>query len=218
MATHLAWLAGPLLIIAAVAACQDSSMTSGNPVGAADLVTASSHVTRTVFHGNGVNGGVWWYSSDPSGDYVSGNLSVFTGASDSLTSTTKAFLSYYEARCDVYSNCIYSSGYGLIPAEDLQSTGLSNKRLHLSTNTSDNPDFFATTPGMVIMDWDATGVWSASSKGINTYTSAGFTQKQEGSISYSSATATGSIVGVPIPLGADGSIGSSHNLIITVTR
>jgi hypothetical protein len=193
-------------------------MTSGNPVGAADLVTASSPVTHTLFVGNGVNGGVSWYSSDSSGNYVSGSLSVFTGATDTFSTASKAFLSYYEARCDVYSNCIYSSGYGLIPAADVQSTGLSTKRLHLSTNTSDNPDFFATTPGMVNVDWDATGVWSASSKGINTYTSAGFTQRQEGTSSNSSATATGNIVGVPIPLGAEGSIGSSHSLIITVTR
>src|SRR5258705_4838095 len=153
MTTRLARLAGPLLIVAAVAACDDPSLTSGNPVGAADLVTASSHGNRTVFVGNGVNGGVSWYSSDPSGNYVAGSLSVFTGASDTLTTTSKAFLSYYEAHCDVYSNCIYSFGYGLIPAADVQSTGLSNKRLHLSTNTSDNPDFFASTPGIVIVDW-----------------------------------------------------------------
>ena len=218
MSTRVAWLVGPLLIVAALAACHDPSTTSANPVGAADLVTASSQRTHTTFVGNGVNGGVSWYSSDPSGNYVFGSLSVFTGAADTFSTTSKAFLSYYEAQCDVYSNCNYSYGYGLIPAADVRSTGLSTQGLHLSTNTSGNPDFFATTPGLVTVDWDATRVWSASSKGINTYTSPGFTQRQEGASSTASATATGNIVGVPIPPGAEGSIGSSHSLIITVTR
>ena len=68
------------------------------------------------------------------------------------------------------------------------------------------------------VDWKGNGVWSSSSKGINTYTSPGFTQMQEGTSRTASATATGTIVGVPIPLGAEGTIGSSHNLLITVTN
>ena len=211
-------LVGTPLLVVSLAACRDSSTMSGSPVGTADLAVTSSQSTRSHFVGNGVDGGLSWYSSDPNGNYIFGSLSVFTGAADTFSTASKAFLSYYEARCDAYSNCTYSYGYGLIRAAGVQSTGLSATALHLSTNTSGNPDFFATTPGIVTVDWNGNGVWSSSSKGINTYTSPGFTQMQEGTSRTASATATGTIVGVPIPVGAEGTIGSSHNLLITVTN
>jgi hypothetical protein len=206
----------------ALVGCRDTGTaprsTAGSPTFAAAADTGGGGGNQSHFVSNGVNGFVNWSSgpdsTNPGGGFVFGELSVSRGGT---TGHPQTFLFYFIEQCDEFFNCSFSEGSGLIPNADL-SGGLSGTQLHLRTNTTGNTNFFTFggSTGLIAADWKANGLFTFSSNGTSQQSSPGFTFKTQGSSGSSSANVSGTIVGTPIPLTPNGSIGTNHNVTIDI--
>ena len=168
------------------------------------------------FIANGDGGSVSWSSGDTlSGGFSFGFLTVGRGGT---TKNVQTFLSYFIEQCDALFNCSIFEGFGLIPNRDL-SGGMSTKQLHLSTNTTGNPNFFSIGPtGLIAVDWKADGVYTQSTSGTNQLSFPGLKELSQGSSTYASASAAGSVVGVMISPFNGAQIGSNHNVTIDISH
>lgn len=170
------------------------------------------------FVSNGDFGNVAWSDSEPSGAFSFGSLSVGRGGTVSAPQT---FLSYFIIQCDAFFNCTLLDGFGLIPNADL-SGKVPAKQLHLSTNTTGNPNFFTFDgpTGLITVDWKANGFFTQSFSGTSkvTFQFAGVNERlnQQGSFTDASASAAGSVVGTAISPFNGAQIGSSHNVTIDI--
>jgi hypothetical protein len=211
-------LCAVLAVVLAFTGCQDSSTvpTQTRNVGSTPSIsTSSGRVTQLHFVANGASGSVEWITSDQIGGSTSGELTVGRGGA---TSDPQTFLAYAGSQCDALYNCTSFRGEGTIPNEDL-SFGLSGSQLHLSTNTSGNPNFttFDGPTGLVTVDWKATGLVSQTISGTTKSTFAGLVELSQGTIEQDVATATGSVVGVPILPDFFATIGTDHTVSIDLT-
>ena len=166
------------------------------------------------FVSNGDGGSVNWSSGDTlSGGFSFGFLNVGRGGP---TNNAQTFLSYFIEQCDAFFNCSTLEGFGLIPNRDL-SGGMGAKQLHLSTNTTGNPNFFSIGPtGVIQVDWKANGLFTQSSSGTTQIQFPGLKEKQQGSTSFASASVTGSVVGTAISPFNGGQIGTNHSVTIDI--
>jgi len=139
------------------------------------------------------------------GDTLSGtfNFGSLTVGRSGTTNNPQTFLNYFIEQCDIFFNCSLVYGFGLIPNRDL-SGGMSGRQLHLSTNTTGNPNF--------------NGFFTATANGTNQLVYPGVRQLFQGSSSTVSATAVGKVVGVSISPFSDALIGTSHNVTIDIFR
>ena len=142
-----------------------------------------------------------------------GFLSVSQGGSPGHP---QVYLNYVVMQCDLYGCNPIAGGYGSIPAGDLSGGG---SQMRLSTNTSADPDFFvfAGTGGTVSVEWKANGFFTARSTGVSDQVYGSFAQHLQGTSSFVSATATGSVVGTSISPNQSASIGQNQNVSIYIT-
>ncbi len=214
METRLAGLCATLAFAAAFVACRDSSTAPQNGPAARTPNFSTASASASQFHSvaNGNSGFVQWFSSGSDGGSTFGDLSV--GGTDSLTGSGP-FLFYFIEQCDIFFNCNFFEGFGGIPNSDLSGGG---KILHLSTNTSGNPNFFtfAGPTGLISVDWKANGFFQQRQSGTFEEDFPGFRFLSNGVSSSASANATGSVVGVSISLDNFGNIGSNHHVTIDI--
>ncbi len=225
METRLTGLCATLAFAAAFVACRDSSTAPQNGPAARmpNFSTASDTGggcggpgNQCHFVANGDFGNVTWLFGDTlgGGGFTVGNLFVSSGGP---TNNPQTFLFYFVERCDVFFNCTFLGGSGLIPNNDLSGGG---KTLRLSTNTSGNPNFFtfAGPTGLISVDWKANGFFQQRQSGTFEQAFPGVTFLSNGVSSSASANATGSVVGVAISLENFSNIGSNHNVTINIFR
>lgn len=227
----VAHLSAAVALAAALAACNKDAATApkktlqgpsmatvadtGGGGGGGGGGSSQSH-----FVSNGDFGSVNWFASGGApgdsggggGGFVFGSLGVNRGGS---VNNPTAFLSYFIEQCDPFFFCTFSQGFGSIPARDLSGGG---KQLHLSTNTSGNPNFFTFggPAGLITVDWSANGGFTQRSSGTSDLTFPGFRQHTTGLSTSASANTSGNVVGVPIPAFSPGSIGSNQNVTIDI--
>ena len=179
---------------------------------------------QSHFVANGNAGSVSWFVSGGSGSpsdsggggggFTFGSLGVSRGGP---TNSPQTFLSYFIEQCDPFVGCTFLGGSGLIPNGDLSGGG---QQLRLATNTSGNPNFFTFggSAGLVAVDWRANGAFQQRSSGTTDLIFPGFRQHFTGVSTSSSANAAGSVVGLPVPAGSPGSIGTNQNVTIDISR
>ncbi len=179
---------------------------------------------QSHFVANGNAGSVSWFLSGGSGSpsdsggggggFIFGSLGVSRGGP---TNSPQTFLSYFIEQCDPFVGCTFLGGSGLIPNGDLSGGG---QQLRLATNTSGNPNFFTFggSAGLVAVDWRANGAFQQRSSGTTDLIFPGFRQHFTGVSTSSSANAAGSVVGLPVPAGSLGSIGTNQNVTIDISR
>lgn len=132
----------------------------------------------------------------------------------------QAFLSYFIIECDG-NFCDFSDpvedGFGRIPIEDVSGNGRKSFSLH--TDTSTNPDFllFAGSGGPVDVDWTANDLFSGSGHGVSQFQSGDTKIKSNGSSSFTSATAMGSVVGSSVEA-SFAEIGTNHDRNMEIIR
>lgn len=143
-----------------------------------------------------------------------GNASVSRGGTRENQQT---FFFYSVTDCGPFFCNTVANGFGLIPNGDFSANGPTYR---LSTNTADNPDFFtfAGSPGQVTIEWAGNGLFEQQFNGTSRLSSPGVTEHRAGQSVFSSATATGAVVGFTIAPGNSGSISSDHEVRITITR
>jgi hypothetical protein len=216
-----------LALVPVCSACKDS--TTPPAVQAAgprpSFVTASDTLpgggggpgNQTHFVSNGTSALVIWSSGGDTtgggGGFTSGSLSVSRGGT---TNNPQTFLSYFVEQCSQFS-CTFMGGSGLIPNGDLSG---GTKQLHLGTNTSGNPNFFTFggSPGVIMVDWAANGLFTLQTSGTWEVTFPGFRRHQSGVSTSASAFATGNVVGIAIPPANFGNIGTNENVTIDISH
>src|SRR2546426_2600344 len=218
-------LCAALALAHLLTACKDSSTT---PTALAagprpSLATVSDTGgggggagNQSHFVANGNSGSVNWFVSGGAGGggFIFGSLGVSRGGS---TNSPQTFLSYFVEQCDPFVGCTFFGGSGLIPNGDLSGGG---QQLSLATNPSGNPNLFpfGGSAGLVTVDWRANGAFQQRSSGTTDLIFPGFRQHFTGVSTSSSANAAGSVVGVPVPPGSPGNIGTNQNVTIDISR
>jgi|SRR5882724_321586 len=205
-------------------ACKDSTSTPAASAAGPPPSFATASDTggggggpgnQSHFVSNGTSGFVQWFMSNSGGGgFTFGQLSVSRGGS---TNNPQTFLSYFIEQCDPFFGCTFLGGSGLVPNSDLSGGG---QQLRLATNTSGNPNFFTFggPSGLVTMDWSANGAFQQRSSGTTDFIFPGFRQHATGVSTSSSANAAGSVVGLPVPPGSPGNIGTNQNVTIDISR
>jgi hypothetical protein len=216
-----------LVIVAAVAvatavACREASpparaiagpnfavATDTGPGGGCGQPGNQCHI---VADGDIVN--AYWFD-------VTENVIRFGGVQAYRVGSVKSpavFLEYSFSECDLsYSCTLVLAGYGVIPVTAL--SGNENQMI-LRANTSDVPDFFtyAGPTGIVSIDWEGNGILRQSQTGTFERSEPGFRERTTGTFSSVSATASGTVVGSPVPAAYSAQIGTGHNVTIDIFR
>ncbi len=218
MSARLPRLCATLAFAAAFTACQDSSTapSHGTAVRTPSFLTASdpSGGGSSQFHfvANGDFAQVFWESFD-GGGFSFGFLSASRGG---LVNNPQTFLFYFGEQCDIFGNCNFFDGFGLIPNRDL--TKSDDQAIHLATNTTGNPNFFTFDgpTGLISVDWKANGFFQSRNSGTLEQDFPGFKFLRNGVFASASANATGSVVGVSISPNNSGGIGTNHDVTIDI--
>lgn len=215
--------AGGLSLLAALFACKDAATDPVRVVeprwGPTVSLVLSDTVTSSRFHfvSEGDFGNVSWFTVDSSsGTFTFGSLNVSEGGS---VTAPRAFLFYEVFQCCTFGFREVSGGVGSIPAGDLTG-GTGSAALKLNTNTANDPNFvvFAGSGGVVSVQWQENSGFEFSQSGTSLSQFGRTTFRTIGSSSSSSATVTGTVVGVAIPRGAFGQMGANHTVTIDIFR
>lgn len=187
----------------------------------AALAAVSDPPVISRFVTNGEGGTVVWFVPDPTG-FTFGSLYFSRGGP---VTSPQTFLSYNIVHCADYHCEELENGNGIIPNSDVSGNA---KQLHLSTNTSNNPNFtlYAGHRGNITIDLEVNGLYSQLSEGVMQTTMPGDTLgsgskqtfRQQGIFTSFSARVSGSVVGTEVPLVATGGIGTGHNVQIQISR
>ncbi len=232
MNPRFATLCAALALAQILAACnKDAATAPGRTLqgpsmaAAADTGGGGGGPGQSHFVANGDFGGVNWFSftagapadsgGGGGGGFTFGSLSVNRGGS---VSNPQAFLLYFVEQCDGFFFCTFLDGFGTIPARDVSGGG--GKQLHLSTNTSGNPNFFTFggPAGLVTVDWSANGAFTQRSTGTSDVTFPGFRQHVTGVSTSASANTSGNVVGIPIPPRSPGNVGANQSVTIDIVH
>jgi hypothetical protein len=221
MKPHFAGLCATLALAAGLGACNKDAATAPTkthqgpsmaPI--ADAVGGGGGSDPSHFVSNGDAASVNWFAS-PDGGFVFGTLNVSRGGS---VTNPQAFLFYFIEQCDAFFSCNFNDGFGTIPARDLSSGD--GKQLHLSTNTSSNPNFFTFggPPGLITVDWAANGAFTGRTTGTSDQTFSAFRVHTTGISTLVSANTSGSVVGITIPPLSPGQFGANLNVTIDIAH
>jgi len=197
---------GGFTLLLAVFGCREVStdLQRRNPTDPSPRFDVAANRT-TVFHfvANGDFGNVSWSAN-----------SLFCFASVSTGDTLG--LSYFIFQFDPC--CSSASGVGPVPVSDF--TGSGGGRLVLNTNTCADPGFltFEGACGLVSIEFDKTSFFTGRNQGTSSQTFGDFTFHSVGTSEFSSAQATGTVVGFPITSPNDGSMGMNHNVAVSISR
>lgn len=198
----LASIGGLTLLLAAVG-CRDVSTDISRRTARDDapMFGAATNQT-TVFHfvANGAFASVFWNSNTQSG---------FINISTADTSGTFYQVTTFDPCCS------FATGFG--PASEL--TG-DNRKLVFNTNTCTNPDFITVEGpcGVISVEFDKTNFFSGRGQGTSSQTFGNFTFKSVGVSEFSSADATGTVVGFPITSVNFGQMGTNRGTQISISR
>ena len=155
------------------------------------------------------------------------DLNVTVNTSGNTTST---FFAFETQTCNSdFSVCTGIFGNGNIPNSDFTVNG---ENANLNTSTATNPNFtvftyiqdangFNTTPapgGIVTISWKKNHQTSQSFKGTSEFIAAGFSHKNIGETASDSATATGTLLGMPLPSTQSSFIGTSKSTDTVISR
>jgi len=189
------------------------------PTAALAAVSGPPVITRFVTNGEG--GSLSWFDPDATGATFG---FLYFGRGGPVTDP-QTFLSYNIVRCADYHCVELANGNGIIPNSDVSGNA---KKLHLSTNTSNNPNFtvYAGSRGNITIDLEVNGLYSQRSEGVMQTTMPGDTLaggsqqtfRQQGIYTSFSARLSGSVVGTEVPLVATGYISTAHNVQIQISR
>ncbi len=211
---------GLFLLAAALFGCKDASTDPARGVQlragpSADLVPSGA-VSSFHFVSEGDFGGVSWFAPGPSGTFTFGFLNVSEGGS---VTAPHVFLFYEVFQCCTFGFVEVSGGFGSIPAGDLTG-GTGSAALRLNTNTANDPNFvvFAGSGGLVSVQWQENSAFEFSQSGTFETQFGKSTFRTIGSSSFSSATVTGTVVGLAIPQSAFGQMGTNHSVTIDIFR
>jgi hypothetical protein len=158
------------------------------------------------------------------------DLGVSTNTQPSSGTTT--FLSFNTQTCAPdFSICSGVFGSGPIPNADFSVNGANAT---LNTNTNTNPNFtvfnyvqdningtFTTSPGVggiVAINWKKNGLFSTDFKGTSSFVSHAFTHSNTGEQISDSATATGALLGQPLPSMQSSFIGTAKSKDTIISR
>ncbi|HEY3117867.1 MAG TPA: hypothetical protein VGK54_14090 [Chloroflexota bacterium] len=176
-------------------------------VAATALLIASTVASAPLFHvvGNGAYGTAWWSNTDSQGF-------IHVGRGGTVKNP-QTFL-YYFICCNTVEG-----GFGEIPNADLVGEG---KHIQLNTNTSPvgNASFYRSSGigGGNSVSWDADGAMTIDWSGelTESLSSPNIIYHSSGANSYSSASASGSVLGVSLGDSATGSIGRSTSNTVEI--
>ena len=188
----------------------------------AGVAQAATEVTH--FKSNGANASHNSFDGTTAYDL---NVSVNTSGG-----TTSTFFAFNTQTCNAdFSVCSGVFGFGNIPNADFSVNGANAT---LNTNTVTNPNFtvfnyvndfangiFTQTPGtggIVAISWRKNGVQSSSFKGTSIFSSHVFTHKNIGEQASDTATATGTLLGMPLPAMQSSFIGTSKSTDSVISR
>ena len=150
-------------------------------------------------------------------------------------SGTTTFFSFRTETCDAnFTICTGVLGFGNIPNGDFSVAGATAATASLNTNLATNPGFtvlnyvndfanntFTTTPGVggiVTINWKKIPRQSFSSTGTQTFVSGGFSNKLTGTQTSNSATATGTLLGMPLPTISSSFVGANKSSQVIISR
>ena len=153
---------------------------------------------------------------------------LHTSRSSSPGGTTATFLSFdtFTTTADGFTDTF---AFGQIPSDSLR--GDSSKHISLSVDTSQVDSFFTSTCtcsfstfnvtcqsgpfGLVQLDWQQNGQFSASTVSDNKFAFFQFTQRTQVNADGNSADVTGSVLGIPVSNG-QGGVGVNHDSTVTI--
>jgi hypothetical protein len=212
-----------LVLTAAVAACRDSATSprAGSVGRGPAFATATDTtggggggVSQAHFIASGDFGSANWSGGDSAsgGGFTFGSLSVNRGGQ---LDSNQTFLTYFVDQCNAFFTCTVSAGAGVIPNSDLTGGG---KTLHLSTNTTGNPNFttFAGPTGLVSVAWTSNGLFQQRSSGTSEFVFPSFREHLNGVSSSAAANVTGTVVGNAISGNGSGNLGTNLNVTIDI--
>ena len=213
-----------LALVVSFSACKDATttpaaQTTGPQASFASVADSGlgggGSGNQSHFVANGTSASVNWFSNDSTGGggFSYGNLSVTRGGP---TNNPQTYLWYFVEQCSLYS-CTFLGGNGPIPNADLSGGA---QQLHLATNTTGNASFFTFggSAGLITVDWKGNGGYQVRSSGTSEVSYPGFRQHSNGVSTYASAYAAGSVVGVSVPAGSFGSIGTNQSVTIDISH
>ena len=185
----------------------------------AALAAVSDPPVISRFVSNGEGGVVLWFVPGPTGSTF-GSLYFSRGGP---VTNPQTFLSYNIVHCADYHCEELENGNGIIPNSDVSGNA---KKLHLSTNTSNNPNFtlYAGHRGNITIDLEVNGLYSQRSEGVmqtttgDTLAGSKQTFRQQGIFTAFSAWVSGSVVGTELPVDATGYTDTAHNVQILISR
>ena len=228
MRPHLLHIAARLLPPLALAGCQETptdsqdgrtaSQTNVSPMmsSSSSAAPAEKPVVHFVTKGDGAS--VFWISEPD----ASGNTIIVQVGIDQLTNPEFDAFSYSVLRCDVSFNCTELEGgvTATAPAGVLtrHGGGVKIKGLKLSINTS-AADFCCRTSGeggLISVEWVRTPGLESVHTGHSKITIGTITELSHGTSTIYSATATGTVVGFPIPSSAFAELESENNRFVEV--
>ena len=143
------------------------------------------------------------------------------------------FFSFFTQTCDAtFTICTGKLGFGNIPNADFNvSTGSASLNTNLSTNSGfqtftyvqdNSAGTFTETPvvstGIVSINWRKDPRQSQSFTGVQTFVSGGFSNKITGSQTTTSATTTGSLLGVTLPAISSSFVGTNTSSQIIISH
>jgi hypothetical protein len=198
------------LLASAVLGCSDEPTAAVREV--------APPVTRTAF-GSNASGG-------PADKHISSGASVSANGSDGYL-----YVNIYAYRIGdsqgqrtylyytVYSySATLAAGSGEIPNGDLVAPSSSSATI--DTDLTANPNFavWYGPRGRIQVSWARDGIYAVKEHGSSMSVSPAFRTHYQGVRSWGSATATGSLLDWELPAGTQGSVGTNHNVQISIER
>jgi hypothetical protein len=171
-------------------------------------------------------------ASHNSFDPASGIAYDFTVTTNTDSSGTTTFFSFFTQKCDsTFTICTGTFGNGGIPNGDFKSSpGTASLNTNLLTNSGfqvfnyiqDNSQgTFTTSPGtggLVNVAWKKIPRESQSSTGTSTFVFGPFSNKSTGSQTFDFASSSGTLLGATLPTNGSGFIGQNKTSDIIINR
>jgi hypothetical protein len=209
-----------LVALAVAATACDQSMTGvdrGAIPATADrpdnATTATSGVSVSHFVSEGAFASLGAQS-------VSNLLTYVSVSRYGTPSAPATYLFYY--LYDATAGALVQGGYGQIANADFSGNGETGTRLKTVVAPGPNFTISAGSGGTIDLQWRSIPGFAYSSHGTNTFQFGSFTQRNIGSSDYSTATASGTVLGYDLAGTSTpflfASIGNNHNVTIDISR
>lgn len=144
------------------------------------------------------------------------SMALYASVGDAYTQ-----LSFQVSRCTPYSCELIGSGFGNLPAQMLQVTNNGRRATINIPDIAQLPNFARSGPvmsGAINATFERDGVEVRTFRGHQRITSPAMSYILNGTSEYSSASVTGTVLGVPIPAAGFAEIGVNRNMSIIFER